>query len=124
VLAAAECSDAQIAEGLMLDAAGHVIEGTRSNLFIARDNRLITPDLSRCGVAGVQRDRVIAYAATRAIPLQIRDVTLPEVLDADELFLVNSVIGVWPVRALAGRHWSDFSFAGLLQQLDAQERGG
>lgn len=121
VLAAAEWSDAQIAEGLMLDAAGYVIEGTRSNLFIVRDGQLITPDLSRCGVAGVQRDRVIAHAAAHAIPLQIRDVTLDEVLAADELFLVNSVIGLWPVRALAERRWNTFPFAQQLQQLDAQE---
>jgi 4-amino-4-deoxychorismate lyase len=121
VLAAAEWSDAQIAEGLMLDAAGHVIEGTRSNLFMVRDGQLTTPDLSRCGVAGVQRDRVIAYAAARSISVQIRDVTLAEVLDADELFLVNSVIGVWPVRLLAERRWSTFPFVKRLQQLDEQE---
>ena len=121
VLAAAEWSDAQIAEGLMLDAAGYVIEGTRSNLFIVRDGQLITPDLSRSGVAGVQRDRVIVHAAAHAIPLQIRDVTLAEVLAADELFLVNSVIGLWPVRALAERRWNAFPFAQQLQQFDAQE---
>lgn len=121
VLAAAEWSDAQIAEGLMLDAAGYVIEGTRSNLFIVRGGQLITPDLSRNGVAGVQRDRVIAHAAAHDIPLQIRDVTLAEVLAADELFLVNSVIGLWPVRALAERRWNAFPFAQQLQQLDAQE---
>jgi branched-subunit amino acid aminotransferase/4-amino-4-deoxychorismate lyase len=26
-------------------------------------------------------------------------------LDATEIFVVNSVIGAWPVRALAGRTW-------------------
>ena len=121
VLAAAEWSDSQIAEGLMLDAAGNVIAGTRSNLFMVRDGQLITPDLSRCGVAGVQRDRVIAYAAARAIPLQIRDVSLAEVSAADEVFLVNSVIGLWPVRALADRRWGELPFVRQLQQLDAQE---
>ncbi len=121
VLAAAEWSDAQIAEGLMLDAAGNVISGTRSNLFIARAGQLATPDLSRCGVAGVQRDRVIAYAAAHAIPLQVRDVSLAEIWAADEVFLVNSVIGLWPVRALAERRWSGFPLVRQLQQLDAQE---
>lgn len=121
VLAAAEWRDAQIAEGLMLDAAGNVIAGTRSNLFLVRHGQLITPDLSRCGVAGVQRDRVIAYAAARAIPLQVRDVSLAEVLAADEVFLVNSVIGLWPVRALADCRWGEFPFVRKLQQLDAPE---
>lgn len=121
VLAAAEWSDAQIAEGLMLDAAGNVIAGTRSNLFIVRGGQVITPDLSRCGVAGVQRDRVIAYAAAHAIPLQVRDVSLAELWAADEVFLVNSVIGLWPVQALAERRWNEFSFVRQMQQHDAQE---
>jgi 4-amino-4-deoxychorismate lyase len=121
VLAAAECSDANFTEGLLLDAAGNVIAGTRSNLFMVKKGQLITPDLSRCGVAGVQRDRVIAYAKTKSIVVQIRDVTLPELLDADELFLVNSVMGIWPVRALLDRCWSEFSLTRQLQEFNAQE---
>lgn len=121
VLAAAEWSDAGIAEGLLMDAAGNVIEGTRSNVFMVHKGVLITPDLSRCGVAGVQRDRVIDYATAHGMPVQIRDVSLPELCDADEVFLVNSVIGVWPVRALQSRHWTDFPFAQRLQQWNAEE---
>ncbi len=121
VLAAAEWSDADIAEGLMLDAVGHVISGTRSNLFLLKNGQLITPDLSRCGVAGVQRDRVIAYATANKIPVRMLDVTLAQLLDADELFLVNSVIGVWPVRALLNRRWNEFNFAAALQKFAAQE---
>lgn len=121
VLAAAECSDAHIAEGLMLDAADNVIAGTRSNLFLVKRGQLITPDVSRCGVAGVQRDRVFAYATEHGIPVQVRDVTLAEVSGADEVFLVNSVIGVWPVCALLDSKWSEFPLARKLQQFDAQE---
>lgn len=121
VLAAAEWCAADSAEGLMLDAAGQVISGTRSNLFMLKDGQLITPDVSRCGVAGVQRDRVIAYAAAQKIPVQIRDVTLAQVLAADELLLVNSVIGAWPVRALLDRRWNEFSFTRQWQIVARQE---
>lgn len=114
VLAAAECADTEIAEGLLLNVQGSVIEGTRSNLFLLRDGCLITPRLDRCGVAGVQRDRVLSYAQEHGIAMQIREVSLAEVYSADALFLVNSVIGVWPVRALNERSWSDFSFASVL----------
>lgn len=114
VLAAAECKDADIAEGLLLDAHERVIEGTRSNLFLLREGCLITPKLDRCGVAGVQRARVQAYAQQQGIAVQIRDVMLAEVYSADALFLVNSVIGVWPVRMLQERNWSDFSFVAKL----------
>ncbi|HXU92518.1 MAG TPA: aminodeoxychorismate lyase [Gallionella sp.] len=116
VLAAAEWGDAEIAEGLLLDADDHVIEGTRSNLFLVVHGGLVTPDLSRCGVAGVQRERVMAWAAQHKVPLQVRDVSLDEVLQADELFLVNSIIGLWPVRELQQRRWDTFPLAARIAQ--------
>ena len=126
VLAAAELSDGQlsdsrspdsrpsgsgIAEGLLLDIAGNVIEGTRSNLFLVSNGKLITPDLSRCGVAGVQRDRVMAWAAQHKMPLQVRHIGMDELLRADELFVVNSIIGLWSISELEQRRLSGFSIA-------------
>ncbi len=49
VLARSEWSDAAIAEGLMLDHAGRLIEGTMSNMFLVRGGTLYTPRLHRCG---------------------------------------------------------------------------
>lgn len=100
VLAAAEWSDATIAEGILLDEDEHVIEGTRSNLFLVRNGRLYTPDLSKCGVAGLQRERVIEYAKQHKIVCKITRLTLDDLQSADEIFMVNSVIGLWPVREL------------------------
>ncbi len=105
VLAAAEWSDPDIPEGLLLDNVEHVIEGTRSNLFAVFDNGLVTPDLSLCGVAGIQRGRVMEWAAQQNIACNVRPLGLPELLEADEIFLVNSIIGLWPVRELQGRTW-------------------
>ena len=126
VLAAAEWSDARlpdsgIAEGLLLDVDGNVIEGTRSNLFLVSQGKLITPDLLRCGVAGVQRDRVIAWSIQHNMPLQISDVGLDEVLHADELFVVNSIIGLWPVRELEQHRWAGFPVAMQIRQAWAEE---
>ena len=116
VLAAAELDDEKFAEGLLMDAANNVIEGTRSNLFLVSQGKLVTPDLSRCGVAGVQRERVMAWASQHGMPLQARDVSLDEVLHADELFVVNSIIGLWPVRELEQRRWTDFPVAAQVRQ--------
>lgn len=104
VLAAGEWSDPHIPEGLLSDIAGHVISGTRSNLFMFRDDILYTPDLSRCGVAGVQRDRVMSWAQQHGVDCRVTDIRMQELLAADEIFLVNSVFSLWPVRKLAGYH--------------------
>ncbi len=118
VLAAAELQAhaEPAAEGLLLDAAGNVIGGTRSNLFVVSQGKLVTPDLSSCGVAGVQRERVMAWALQQSVALQVRAVGLDEALHADELFIVNSVIGLWAVRELEQRHWSHFPMALKIRQ--------
>lgn len=122
VLAAAEIVDA--AEGLMLDVAGHVIEGTRSNLFLVSKGVLVTPDLSRCGVAGVERDRVMMAAKEMGVTVEVRDVELDELLLADELFLTGSVFGLWPVAQFDKRCWADFSHAvKLAAWLDEADHG-
>lgn len=108
--------DSGIAEGLLLDIAGNVIEGTRSNLFLVSNGKLITPDLSRCGVAGVQRDRVIAWAWQHNMPMQVRNIGLDEVLRADELFVVNSIFGLWSINELEQRRLSGFPIASQIRK--------
>jgi 4-amino-4-deoxychorismate lyase len=122
VLAAAECDATEVAEGLLLDADNNVIEGTRSNLFLVSQGKLVTPDLSRCGVAGVQRELVMAWAAQHNMPLQVRDIGLDEVMNADEVFVVNSIIGLWPICELEKRRWSNFPVAMRIRQdLDGED---
>ncbi|MES1982488.1 MAG: aminodeoxychorismate lyase [Pseudomonadota bacterium] len=116
VLATAEWNDDNIAEGVLLDIAGNVVEGTRSNLFMVRNGELLTPDLSLCGVAGVQRERIIESATAHATVCTIGKFNLTELLAADEIFLVNSVIGLWPVRELQHRSWDRFPVAMQIQQ--------
>ncbi len=106
VLARAEWDDPGIAEGLMLDSSGHVVEGTMTNLFLLRDGTLITPDLSRCGVTGVMRGVVMDVARERGIPVTERTLALQELASADALFVTNSLIGIWPVRELEDRRFN------------------
>lgn len=115
VLAAAEWDDSDIAEGLLLDESGYVIEGVRSNIFMVKDGALITPNLSRCGVAGVQRERIIEWAALHGVACQSLDVTLDDLLHADEIFMVNSVIGLWPVRKMPGYNCEHHPVAHVIQ---------
>jgi 4-amino-4-deoxychorismate lyase len=101
VLARAEWRDPGIREGFLCDAAGRLVEGTMSNVFMVKAGAVATPDLSRCGVAGAQRERVIDLLAAEGLACELRDLPFAELADADEIFLTNSVIGVWPVVRLA-----------------------
>ena len=117
VLARGEWQDAAFAEGLMRDVSGRAIEGVFSNLFLVKDGVLLTPELSRCGVAGVMRAEVLAQAEHQGIALQVRDIAFDELLQADEVFLCNSLYGIWPVRELAASVWPAGPLTRKLQAL-------
>jgi 4-amino-4-deoxychorismate lyase len=105
ILARAEWPLGEIREGLMLDAGGNVTEGTMTNLFLVESGRLITPELDLCGVAGVMRGLVMEAAASLGRIVEERRIGPDEVETADEVFLTNCVIGVWPVRQVETRDY-------------------
>lgn len=95
VLARSEWDDPDVAEGMLCDSQGHLIEATCMNLFWQRQGRLETPRLDGCGVAGTLRAALMER-------LPIMEVsTGPEALaDAEAVWLGNSVQGIWPVVRL------------------------
>jgi 4-amino-4-deoxychorismate lyase len=116
VLAASEWQDQDVPEGLLSDISGFVISGTRSNLFMLRGNILYTPYLARCGVAGVQRDRVMDWGKQHGVTCKVADFHMEELVQADEIFLVNSVFGLWPVRELADYRRTQHPMAWKIQE--------
>lgn len=122
VLAASEWQDQDVPEGLLSDMSGFVISGTRSNLFMLRGNILYTPNLSRCGVAGVQRDRVMDWAKQHGVTCNVADFRMDELVGADEIFLVNSLFGLWPVREVAGYRRITHPLAWKIQEWLNDER--
>lgn len=100
IIARNEWHDSDIAEGIMLDYAGNVIEGTMSNVFMVKAGKLFTPMLDKSGVAGVMRAQVISLAAELNISVVETNVCLEDFLAADEIFISNSVIGLWPVSKI------------------------
>lgn len=105
----ARCEDDPLGcdEGIMLDDRERVVEGISSNVFTVHDGRLRTPEIVECGVAGVVRAVVIEQArALTGSDAAVGHLGLDELLAADECFLTNSLIGVWPVNAIGDRAMS------------------
>lgn len=97
VLARSEWRD-EVFEGLMLDHDGFIICGTMSNLFICKENVIITPALTGCGINGVVRRYIIeSLAPSLDIPLLQQRVSLEDVSQADEVWISNSLIHILPV---------------------------
>ncbi len=105
VLARSEWADPDIAEGLMCDSDGNVVCGTMTNLFVVEDGTVATPSVARCGVAGVQRARVLELAQARPFQIRESDISVERLLAAHELFVTNSVIGIWQIARLERKTW-------------------
>jgi len=86
------------AEGLLCDQQDHVIEGVTSNVFVVQKGELMTPDLTHCGVEGLMRNWVLRQASTVGIKTRVGHLQLSDLTQADEVFLTNSLIGLWPLR--------------------------
>ncbi len=128
VMARAEWRTPDIAEGLMMTEAGHVVCGTQSNLFLVRHGALLTPPVDRCGVSGVMRRVILEEAGRLGIAVQTPVVTVAALATATELFVSNSLQGIGPIV-----RWNDESRAtgkltrslmAALVQRGVQECGG
>lgn len=108
VMASMELNEG-MAEGLMCDDARHLIEGIKTNVFLIIGGKIITPALTEAGIAGILRDIVLEHFSDQGKPVEVRPIHIGELSRASELFVCNSVLGIWPVIALS-KTGADLSF--------------
>jgi len=121
VLARAESMDVHsagepVAESLLFSSSGRLVSGTMTNVFIVRDSQLHTPRVDLCGVAGVMRRVVLSEATHAGIAAEESILRTEDLLKAEEIFLTNARIGIWPVRVLESRVLSPGPVTRRLQQ--------
>jgi branched-chain amino acid aminotransferase len=87
-------------EGVLVNTAGHVCEGTGSNVFAVFGSTVVTPPLASGPLAGITRELVLEWS-----DVEERDITLTEALAADEVFLTSSLRDVQPVQ-----RWDESTF--------------
>ena len=90
----------EIADGIMLDMQGNVIECTAANIFARFSNTLITPSLASCGIAGITRQRIINIAHTLSLKVVEQSFDLKKLLTADEVIICNSLYGAWQIKSI------------------------
>jgi branched-chain amino acid aminotransferase len=88
------------AEGIALDAAGYVSEGSGENLFVVRDGKIITPPLGASVLPGITRDTVVTIA--RSLGIEVVESLIPRELlyIADEVFFSGTAAEVTPIRSV------------------------
>lgn len=92
-----------IADGIMLDTQGNVIECTAANIFARFGDKLITPSLAECGIGGITRQRIINIAHLLGLTIVIEIINLEMLYSADEVIICNSLYSAWQVKTVQGK---------------------
>jgi branched-chain amino acid aminotransferase len=103
LLALKQAKAAGAHEALVLDAAGRVVEGTTSNVFLVRGGEIVTPPVEAGILPGITRAHLLEVAAELGRVVRFEAITPEDVLAADEVFLSSSLREVVPVVAVDGR---------------------
>jgi len=107
LLALRDAHRARATEALIFNTKGRLAEGSLSNAFIVSGGRLLTPPVEEGLLAGITRAAVLELAAEAGVPHEQKPLSAREVLDADELFLTNSIMEVLPVGRVERKEIGD-----------------
>jgi 4-amino-4-deoxychorismate lyase len=121
VMARMEWQDDAIFDGVLLDQQDNVIECTMSNIFARFKNTLITPDLSQCGVAGITRQQIISHAKLLDLTTKVERLSLPRLLQADEVIICNSLYGAFQASRINNTTWAPQILATHIRNLLAHD---
>lgn len=89
-------------EALLLDNEGYVSEGSGENIFIVKDGRIYTPELTSC-LEGITRSTILSFAEELDLKTVERRITRDEVYISDEAFFTGTAAEVLPINTLDGR---------------------
>lgn len=103
VLGKIECTRAGVQEGIMLNREGFVAECTGDNIFVIKQDAIITPPISAGILEGVTRGAVIELACELGYDVRQELFTLLQVYTADECFLTGTAAEVIPAVKVDGR---------------------
>jgi branched-chain amino acid aminotransferase len=103
VLGKQDAIDSGYDDCIFLDASGHVCELSAANIFLVRDNILITPNSTSDLLEGINRRTVLELARSMGIKTEERSVDLTELYVADEVFASGTSAFIAPVKEVDAR---------------------
>lgn len=119
MLALQEALSSGVDEALLLDNEGYVAEGSGENIFLVRNGKLYTPDLTSA-LEGITRDTIMIFAQKQGVDVLEKRITRDEVYVADEVFFTGTAAEVTPVRELDGRQIGNGKRGPLTEKLQQQ----
>ena len=97
ILATQDAKKRKFDEAILLDKNNKVSEAPGENIFIVKNNTLITPPLSSSALDGITRKSILEFAKIIKIKTKIREISKDELKKADEVFLTGTAAEITPV---------------------------
>ena len=105
-LAKTEAVESGFDEAILMNSQGKICEASGMNIFMVRNNKLITPGFNQDILEGITRDSVLTIAKDMGITTEERAIDKTELLIADEVFLSGTAAKVTPVKRIESYHLS------------------
>ena len=97
ILATQDAKQRGFEEAILLDQSGNVSEAPGENIFLVKNNRLVTPSLSSSALDGITRRSIITLAKDMKLKVHVRKVSKKELKTADEIFLSGTAAEITPI---------------------------
>jgi len=98
---------------------GRLAEGCVSNLFLVKAGAMATPPLTTPVLPGVARKSVLEIAAAEKLQFVERELFINDLLEAEEVFLTNVIMGVMPVVGIEAHTVGDGKVGPVVKRLMA-----
>lgn len=100
IIATQEAKRNGVDEAILLDQNGNVSEAPGENIFIVRNNQLVTPSLASSALEGITRDSILRIGKDLDIDVVERDITRSELIISDEIFLTGTAAEITPIISM------------------------
>ncbi len=94
VMAAMFALEQKLDESIVVNAKGFIADGSKTNIFLIKDNKIYTPALTEGPVNGVMRRHLIYELKKENYSLIEKEIKIEDLLDADEVFFTNALRGI------------------------------
>ena len=121
ILATIEANVAGVDSAIMLDISGFVSETNDTNLFIVKNNRVLTPHADSC-LPGLTRKMILEICDAQNIQSAERNLSLTQIYTADEVFTSGTMGELTPVLEADGRAIGDGKVGPMTSRLQKLHR--
>ena len=107
-------------DAILLNNFGRICDSTHANIFMLKENIIITPALTEGCIAGVMRKFLLQNLLALGYQLKEDKIEINDLLMADEIFLSNSIYNIRWVSQFKNQQFAGLKTAKIYEALQMQ----